>query len=789
MPPNPLWDSRMPTQAPTGGTISILHHPGDRSLETAPLPAPRTSFIGRDREVELVQTHLGRDDVRIVTLTGPGGVGKTRIAIHAVSTAFPADRFVDLADVQQPALVLPAVAAALGIRPDGRTALDQLASAIRQDACLLALDNFEQVLPAAAALADLLDACSGVKLLVTSRAVLGIPGEHVVDIRPFPLPLALSPAAGTEAAAFDACRLFVDRARAHDADFALTSANAATIVAICQRLDGLPLAIELAASWISVLSLGTLLAQLDRRLALPGGSLVARQRQRSLRETISWSHGLLDAPSHVLFRRMAAFSGGCTLDAINDVCGDDSLDVLRALRTLVSNSLVRRTDSATGDSRYTMLETVREFGVECLEESDEAQAILRRHATWCLALAERVEAELNTAERHDWLDLLEAEQGNFHAALAWTLEHEEAELAVALCGALLPLWQFRFHSGDGREWTRRALTLDQHVSAAAIRKAIYCAGTLAYMHGEIAEATAHFADALRRYREAGDPKMTGHVELALGRMAWDDGDQEPARAWFEDAKQRFERCGDQPGLALSLHYLGLVAFKDGHYPQATAFLRDALTMSQSPGFTWGLARCIPGHLADVARAEGDAIGAMLLYQECLALNWEYRDLENISWSLAGMAVIVAGRAQVDKAAQLMALAARFRELTGAPLTPHIRHDHDLARDMIVDAVGVERFEALQTVVRNADLDAEIAAALALTSPEPSRAVPYPGIALTPRERDVLRLLASGQSNQDIADALFLSVGTVKVHVTHILAKLEVKSRAAAADYAHRHGLA
>ena len=779
------------TESPRDGRLIIIPVLSDRLLETTSVPAPRTSFVGREREVELVQALLRRDDVRIVTLTGPGGVGKTRIAIHAVTPASPATRFVDLADVRQPALVLPAIAAALGIRPDGRAAFDQLVSVLRQDDHLLVLDNFEQVLPAAVALADLLDACSRLKVLVTSRAVLRIPGQHLVDIRPFPLPTALSLASGTEVAGFDACHLFMDRARALEPEFAITAANAGIIVAICQRLDGLPLAIELAASWVSVLSPATLLAQLDRRLALPGdGSLVGPRRHRSLRETISWSHGLLDAPSQRLFRRIAAFSGGCTLEAVREVCGDGSFDVLQELRTLVANSLVRRIGSAPGDSRYMVLETVREFGVECLEESGEAEALRRRHATWFLTLAERVEAELNTVEREAWLDQLEAEQGNLHGALAWTLEQDEAELAVALCGALLPLWQYRFHSVHGREWVRRALTLDQHVSAAAIRKAVYCAGTLAYMQGDVAEAAAHFADALMRYRDAGHPEMTGRVEMALGRMAWDAGDQDAARAWFDTAKQRFERCGDQPGLALSLHYLGLVAFKEGHYAQATAFLSDALAMWRSLGFTWELARCIPGHLADVARAEGNLTGAMALYQECLALNWDHQDLENVSWSLAGLAVIAAAQEQVHQAAHLMALAERFKELTGAPLTPHIRHDHDLALRMLVEAVGAERFAVMQSAVRTTDPAAGIAEALALTMREPSSPAPaHSGPALTPRERDVLRMLASGRSNQDIADALFVSVGTVKVHVTHLFAKLGVKSRAAAADYAHRHGLA
>ena len=489
-------------------------------------------------------------------------------------------------------------------------------------------------------------------------------------------------------------------------------------------------------------------------------------------------------------RRIAVFNGGCSLDAIREICGDGSLDVLRELRALVANSLVRRTDHPDGDSRYTLLETVREFGVERLQQSDEAGIIRQRHAAYFLALAERAEAKQNTIERDAWLDRLEAEHGNLHSALEWALEQEDAQIAVGLCGSLLPLWQFRFYSSVGRDWVRRALALGKDVSAPVMRKAVYCAGTLAYMHGEHAEAERLFGEALMRYQEADDPEMTGRVELALGRLAWDDGDLDTARGWFDSAKLRFERCGDEVGLAHSLHGLGLVAWKDGDYPQAEAFLRDALAMWQALGFTWELAQCIPGHLADVARAEGNLTDAMTLYQECLWLNWDRQDLENVSWSLTGLALIAATDGQVEQAVRLMALADHFEELTGAPLTPHIHRDHDLAERMLIDSVGAERFAQIHASVRSAEPAVEIGAALALTRRETAKTAPAPaGLGLTQREHDVLRMMASGKSNQEIADALFVSLGTVKVHVSHILAKLDVKSRAAATDYAHRHQLA
>ena len=776
------------------GLPSIFPVPIEHRPETSAMPVPRTSFVGREREVGLVQALLRRSDVRLVTVTGPGGVGKTRTAIRAVSSAPHSAQFVDLADVQQPALVLPTIAAALGVRPDGRPVLDNLGAVLRDDDYLLVLDNFEQVLPAASALADLLDTCPNVKLLATSRAVLGIPGEHVVDIRPFPLPPLRSPESETDAVDFDACRLFVDRAQALDPEFALTSANGPTIVSICQRLDGLPLAIELAAAWVSVLSPSELLAQLEYRLALPsGGSLEAPPRQRSLRDTIAWSYELLSAPSQALFRRLAVFNGGCSLDAIREICGDGSLDVLQELRALVANSLVRRTDDPAGDSRYTLLETVREFGVESLQQSGEAGIIRQRHAAYFLALAERAEAKQNTIERDAWLDRLEAEHGNLHSALEWALEQEDAEIALGLCGSLLPLWQFRYYSNLGRDWVRRALALGKDVSAPVMRKAVYCAGTLAYVEGEFAEAAVLFADALMRYQEADDPEMTGRVELALGRLTWNDDDLDAAREgreWFDSAKLRFEGCGDKVGLAHSLHYEGLIAFKDGDYPRAEACLRDALAMWQALGFSWELAQCIPGHLADVARVQGNLTDAMILYQECLSFNWDRQYLEDVTWSLAGLALIAATDGQVEQAVRLVALADRFEWAPRSSLTPHIRRLRDLAVGMLEERVDSERFAQIQASVRSADLAAEIGAALALTRSETSQKAPSPaGFGLTEREREVLQMMAAGKSNQDIADALFVSLGTVKVHVTHILAKLDVKSRSAATDYAHRHHLA
>lgn len=761
-------------------------------------PTPRTSFVGRERELLLMRQLLGAAETSFVTLTGPGGVGKTRLALEAVAgfgdTVADEVRFVDLSHIHDPALVLPVIVRALDLKGDSRSVAATLTAVLRGRRLLLVLDNFEQVLEAAVPLTQMLEDVPGIKVLVTSRATLRLSNEHVVEVSPLKLPAADLPLTIDQAAGCEAVRLFADRVRAFQPGFTLTSGNLQAVIGVCRRLDGLPLAIELAAVWSPILSPQALLIRLDRHLPLlDAGPVDTPARHRTMRDTVAWSYGLLDDTKRALFRRLAVFAGGTTLAGAAVVGGMDTLstiDTLHAVAALVHNSLLRQEPQPDGEPRFLMLDTIREYGLEQLAQNDEDHATHLRHAAYVLAFAERAESALIHHDQDLWLDRLESEQANFRAALAWTIEQREDHLALRLAGSLWTFWRLRFHAAEGRGWLERVLALNADAPANVMGKVLLGAGTLAWAQGDYGQAQTLLDQALARLDDAEETILYGRTLLALGRLAWDQEETEIARTRFEEAHRLFENEANDLGMAHCLHGLGLVAQSTGELQQATALLEEALDVWRSLGLSWGLACCIPGHLGDVARAQGHLERADSLYREGLALNWRHKDPENLSWILIGLAAVAVANAQAQRAASLIGLAEAIRESIAAPFMPAERYDLEHVAGAARTQLGAARFAAAHAAGRAQDPARGIQDLLNVER-GPADPVGHSGVphGLTPRELQVLRLLAGGASNQGIAETLFISTPTVKAHVTNILAKLALDSRTAAASYAHRHGLA
>ncbi len=764
------------------------------------LPAPLSPLLGREALVAAVRALLEGEGVRLLTLTGPGGTGKTRLSLAAAAELERADCFPDgvvfvaLAPLADPAHVLPAVVAALGLRDTGELPPETvLAAGLGERRLLLVLDNFEHVATAAPAVAALLAACPGVAALVTSRSRLRVGGERALPVPPLELPRPDDPP--TAVAESAAVRLMLARARAAEPAFALGESEIAIVGEICRRLDGLPLAIELAAARVTLLPPAELLARLEQGLPLLNqGGVDAPTRHRTMRNAIAWSYELLGSEEQSLFGRLAVFAGGFTLQAAEAVAGEAGGDALEGLGALVDQSMVRRQADAGGEPRYAMLETVREYGLEMLEASGEAEDAGRRHAAYYLALAERFAPVHVGPYPVALLDRLAADHDNIRAAFELLYRAEAAEACLRLAAACGFYWFRRGHIGEGRARLGRALALAGPEPTAAKGNALRWAAELALWGGDLPAAAALGREGLSVWDAVGDPRGRVLALHVLALVEQHHGRWDAAADLFEEELAYWRELGETGAVGVVLMFLGMVAYGQGDPARARALVDEAAALFRAAGDRTWLA-AMDAYLGLFAAAEGCLPEAAERYRACLRGFAAAGDSSLLHTPLPGLAALAVEVELPEAAALLLGATDAQLQRFGAGLPPFRRPAYERAEAGARAALGEAGFAAAHAAGRGLGLEDWLSEAdrivAAVEAAPPSVRPPGTGAqeGLTTREVEVLRLLAAGHSNQDIADILFLSPGTVKVHVTHILAKLGVRSRSAATDYAHRHDLA
>ena len=638
------------------------------------LPVSRTPLIGREAEVAAVCSLLLRDEVRLVTLTGTGGTGKTRLALQVAGEIDPAFRggvyFVALASITDPALVAPTVVQALGTREIGtRDPGEVLKEALgaAHDRTLLLLDNFEQLLDATPLLTNLLESCARLKVLVTSRAVLRVYGEYEFNVPPLELPSRGDRASIDELTRCPAVALFLQRAAAVKSDFVLTPENTVAVAEICTKLDGLPLAIELAAARVRMLTPRAMLQRLESRFELlTGGARDLPARQQTLWATVEWSYGLLTDEEQKLFRRLAVFVNGCTLEAAEAVCNaaaDLETGLLDVMESLVGKSLIQQTQPPDGETRFTMLETIRDYAVRQLASSPDETLARRAHAAYCIVLAEEGATREEPAERARWLERCDLEHDNFRVALEWAIRTKAAEWGLRLGAALFPFWQAREHYSEGRDRLNALLELTAH---ADIRKArarvLHAASALAHEQGDYTSSRALLEEQLSLSRALGD--VAGIVS-ALNAIAADEsfiGNLKSARSLFEECLRVSQEAGSELTVAQSLTNLAYILKEDGDLTGAKALAEQALAifvrLKDFAGAAW-----LQNRLGDLEREQGNAGVARMWYERALAMFEKLGDRTGSARTMIDLAGVAFDQGQDGKAHTTLAQALTlFRDM-------------------------------------------------------------------------------------------------------------------------------
>jgi non-specific serine/threonine protein kinase len=750
---------------------------------------------------------------RLLTLTGPGGVGKTRLALEVASVLL--DDFgdgvwwVNLAPLGDGGLVAHTVALVLGLPGDPRRSMAAtLGNHLWNKDLLLVLDNCEHLVAECAELAgQLLPHAPRLRIMATSREPLGIDGEVVWSVLPLSLPALEGAPTPQSVVESEAGQLFLERARAAQPDFLLTDAVSRAIAQVCRRLDGIPLAIELAAARVRVLSVPQIAAHLDDLFwLLSEGSRTALPRHRTIEAAIEWSYDLLSPREKKLFERLAVFVAGFSLEAAEAVTGEPAgpeailpADVLDLLSRLVLKSLVFVQKGQ--QIRYRMLEMIRQFAWQRLSASGELDRVRQRLLVYCLALAERAESKLMGEDQGTWLRSLEIEHDNLRAALIWSQENGTGEAGLRLAAALAAFWTRVGYLSEGSGWLQQALAACREVGPARVQ-ALYQAGRLAQQRGDYGQCLAFARQSLALSRHLEDKRG---MARALGLMGWTAharGDRDGAGPLLEEGLALARESGDERTIARTLLFLADLRLRQGAHEQAATLFRRSLERYQGMGDLWGMAWALSG-LGGVARLKGDHQRAVAHHQLSLAL---YKDLDSkpeIPYPLEALALSLADQGRFRQAVHFWGAASALRDAVHSQLPPSYEADYAPTLDKVRAALGKEAFATawaegrVMTLAEALDLAAEVASvaerpfstASPIGAESPSGTLPWPGAHdLTPRELEVLRLVASGLTDAQIAAKLVISARTVGKHVQSIYSKLHLHSRSGATRWAIEHRL-